>query len=293
MISAAESYEWIAALRLLCAPAEGVEFTQIVNCLSLLATGEIDPGGLLVARKDGEIVGAQLSVPLPGFSGLVWPPRVRPEEGPHLEDQLAAAGLAFLEGRRVKVVHAILVEEQAAASLMRAGLLPMTHLCNLQHDLREVPVVSPMDWKLHPFEPERPALFQETLSRTYEHTLDCPELNGTRTIEEIIVGHKAQGQFRPDLWRHALVQDRPIGVILINPLKDAPAWDLSYLGVVPEERGRGYGTALASWALRHAQSEGVTELQVAVDERNVHALRLYRSLGFFKVNRRFVLWKRL
>src|SRR5947208_3050183 len=42
--------------------------------------------------------------------------------------------------------------------------------------------------------------FAATLERTYASTLDCPELNGKRSVDEIIAGHQAEGHFNPERW---------------------------------------------------------------------------------------------
>ena len=41
--------------------------------------------------------------------------------------------------------------------------------------------------QLRHFTAEIEPIFQQTLLRTYEQTHDCPELNGVRTVEEVIV----------------------------------------------------------------------------------------------------------
>ena len=73
---------------------------------------------------------------------------------------------------------------------------------------------------------------------------------------------------------------RAIGVLLLTDVPEWRGWDLAYLGVVPEARGRGLGRQLAIKALRAARSGGATQLTLAVDARNFPAWHLYARLGF-------------
>ncbi|MFO0965712.1 MAG: GNAT family N-acetyltransferase [Gemmataceae bacterium] len=284
MIGPAGPADWTAALRLLYRDSPLSERRQ-ANLLVLMSAGEVDPAGLLIAKDKGDIVGVQLAVPLAGSVGLLVPPVVS-EPNPSLEDALVAAGFAFLRSRQAKIVQAVLDDLDGAAPLLRGGMRVLTRLIHLRHELGEAPappVCASASYAA------APSLFRDTLLRTYEGTLDCPELNGTRSGEEIIAGHQAQGRFQPELWRLFRKDDAPLGVLLLNPLRDEPAWDLSYLGVVPEQRRRGVGTLLLMHALRLAHDGGALELQVAVDERNRPALELYKGHGFAESHRHVAL----
>ena len=53
------------------------------------------------------------------------------------------------------------------------------------------------------------------------------------------------------------------------------------VGVMPEYRGRGLGTALVLKALHSFYQEGLVRAGLEVTARNFKALRLYRRLGFY------------
>jgi mycothiol synthase len=83
-------------------------------------------------------------------------------------------------------------------------------------------------------------------------------------------------------------------VLLLSEVKNDRTWELVYLGVVPEARGRGWGRALARQALGAARAGGARELTVCVDARNEPAGRLYDEMGFVEYDRREVflaLWE--
>ena len=49
------------------------------------------------------------------------------------------------------------------------------------------------------------------LQATYEGSLDMPELEGTRGLEDILAGHQAAGLFVPERWRLGRIARRARG----------------------------------------------------------------------------------
>jgi len=284
-IAAARPEEWSTAFALALAQVPEAERPgRVLNALTLLSAGEIDPQGIFVARTPTGLAGVQVCLPLAGKSGLFWLPQMRATwRESDLGERLVRAAVAWVRERGAKLAQAILptADIARAGPLVRCGFRHITRLNYLRHqlvDIAPLPVMRAM--RLQPWSPTLEAVFQETLLHTYEGTLDCPELNGVRTIEEIVAGHRAQGVWRPERWWLAFVHNKPAGVALLTELFDQGGWDLSYVGVVPDMRQRGIGRALTVHALHAAQEAGALQLMVAVDERNVAAGEMYRSLGF-------------
>jgi ribosomal protein S18 acetylase RimI-like enzyme len=262
---------------------------RVARALTLVEAGEIDVGSVLVARTQAGVRGAFVTIPLPGASGLVWPPGVEPgSDRLAMEDALVQRGCAALRRRGAKLAHASLAttEKPLAGPLQRNGFTHITQLHYLRHTLHDV--AGPAEGRLLflSYVDVSTQLFHDTLLRTYEDTRDCPELNGLRTVEEIIQGHQAQGIFDPRRWWLALEEGQPVGVLLLTEVPDLPGWDLSYIGIVPEKRRRGFGRALTQKALREAQRAGVQQLSLAVDARNLPASQLYHGLGFERTGTR-------
>ena len=82
----------------------------------------------------------------------------------------------------------------------------------------------------------------------------------------LVVGDSPEGlavlRFRPALWTSGL------------------ECYLAELYVIPSRRGQGRGRALMEAALREAKERGADTMDIAVDEPDRAARRLYESLGF-------------
>jgi mycothiol synthase len=258
---------------------------RVANALRLLRGGELDPAGVVVARAGDTLLGALVCLPVPGASGLLWPPQVRQDpRARQVEDELARHAAAWLRGRGAKLGQALLApaEVHLAPPLERNGFVHVTSLWYMRHDLK-LPyglVRAPDRLAYRSYQEGDPDVFHQTLLRTYEETLDCPEVNGVRDLEEILQGHRAQGVYDPGRWWLALDGDRPVGVLLLADVPEWEAWEVAYVGVVPEARRRSWGRELMHRALRAAHASEVTHLALSVDARNRPAWKLYLDLGF-------------
>jgi ribosomal protein S18 acetylase RimI-like enzyme len=189
-----------------------------------------------------------------------------------------------LRERGAKLAQALLVRDDThlAAPLERNGFDHITSLWYLRHDL-ELPVgpfSTPQQLTYVTYKHTDARLFRQTLARTYEQTQDCPEVNGVRTLDEIVEGHRSQGTHDTERWWLALAAGRPVGVLLLTDVPEWDGWDVSYVGVVPEVRRRGLGRELMCKALFEARTAEVSQLTLSVDARNQPACELYRRLGF-------------
>jgi ribosomal protein S18 acetylase RimI-like enzyme len=290
----ARTSEWAHALRLIFHHLPLAERrAREATGLEMLQRGEMDPQGLLVLRGPEGLDGALVCLSVPGASALIWPPGV----GVHplqrvREDALVRHALDWLRGRGVKLVQALLApeEEYLGAPLLRNGFNYITELWYMQHE-RGTPLGlldTPARLEFRPFDESDPLPFQQTLLRTYEGTLDCPELGGVRSGEEVLAGHRAQGTYDPDRWWLALDAGRPAGVLILTELPETGEWDVAYMGVVPEARRRGFGREILLKALAEARAADVQRVVLSVDVRNRPAWELYRGIGFEPYDRRSV-----
>jgi mycothiol synthase len=274
--------EWAEVFRLLFAGRDPRDRDDLVaNALALLRRGEIDPDGLLVVRGSRGLIGAVACQPVPGRSGILFPPHTSPDQPAEaLEDALLGRAIAWLRERGARLAQVMLADGEAghAPALLRNGFSRMTVLVYLSRDLAwPLPEKPSRRLDFIPYNREDPVAFRETLARTWQDSADCPELHGVLTVEDALAGHEAQG---PGQWWLVEEQGRPVGVVITVTAPDGPRRELAYLGVVPEARGRGVGREMLRETLARARAAGAREMTLCVDERNAAAFRLYRECGF-------------
>jgi mycothiol synthase len=287
----ARTEDWGAAFRLIFQylPPEECE-RRCANALHLLQRGELNPQGLFIVPGPNGPRGALLCLPVPGHSALLWPPGAVDERRTEHEDSLLRHACAWLRQRGVKLVQTLLspVETFLATALLRNGFTAVTRLWYMRHDLN-LPVHglnTPARLDYQTFDDD--ALFRQTLLRTYEATLDCPEVNGVRHVEEVLEGHRAQGAFDPQRWWLVRGNGQPVGVLMMTEMPESGDWEVAYMGVVPEARRRGFGREMLLHALCEARAAEVPTVTLSVDARNEPAWKLYRSLGFEPYDQRVV-----
>lgn len=128
--------------------------------------------------------------------------------------------------------------------------------------------------------------FGQTIVETYRGSLDCPELTGLRTADEIIEGHRYSGIHEPAGWWLLQVDGRDAGVLLLNASEEDPQrLELVYMGIVDWARGKGFGKEVLRQAMRIANNLGKTKIKLAVDTRNTPAIKLYQRFGFQETSR--------
>lgn len=194
-------------------------------------------------------------------------------------------------------------ERWAAASFEMAGLRRLTDLYYLAKSLqiresaRTVAAgkaVKPLDDASWPAgisvramdsSPEAERDLRRALEASYEDTLDCPELAGMRTLDDIIDAHRDVGTFDPALWWLVEREGTPAGCVLLNRCPAQSCVELVYVGISPAVRGLGLGRLLLQRAIAASSPHG-RELRCAVDARNAPARRLYSALGFRETERR-------
>src|SRR5262249_50073486 len=156
-------------------------------------------------------------LPIAGASGLVWPPQARSRsKRREIEDQLLTHAIAWLRQGGAKLGQTLLAEDEShlAAPLERHGFVHITSLWYMRHDL-DLPSVSSAAVALLTYESYSGcdhALFARTLWQSYEGTRDCPEVNGVRSLQEVLEGHRAQGIHDPERWWLARKGGQPVGV---------------------------------------------------------------------------------
>lgn len=201
----------------------------------------------------------------------------------HVHHRLARLGVTFVQAMR----------EPAADpdELASCGYEPLATLDYLLATRREPNAAggersAPEPHRFVPFEEffggERP---QEQLvalvEATYAESLDCPKIGEHRSASAVVDSYCQASSYDPQGWQVlAGPAGRAIGCLLTTPHRQTGSVEVTYMGLVPESRRRGYAPALIERAWQIADAYGLPQLTLAVDRQNHPAIRLYRRHGF-------------
>jgi ribosomal protein S18 acetylase RimI-like enzyme len=248
---------------------------------------------LLAAHRGGHLVGAAVAHVLPGRAAIVWPPQVVPLGQTPLPAELPAALLRRLTenlaGGSTKIVQSLLASGDVAAAqpFAAAGFHRMAELSYLSGEAAIFPEEPPqLPFEMRPADALGQRQLNELIDRTYIGTLDCPQIDGLRDIEDVLSGYRGVGEYRPELWQVAIHEGQPVGCLLVNVHADVRHAELVYVGLVPEVRCRGWGLLLTRQALWLAKHAACDRLVLAVDAANAPATNVYRQAGLTQWDRR-------
>jgi len=289
----------LPALRILFAnfPADEQE-SRLQETLSAVERGSLSLDQLWLAEQAGQAVGAALVMAQADGVSLVWPPViVTPLDTIVIRRALMTQLCRALDQPDVKFGQCLLTPEEAvdAGWLADFGFHCAAELFFLARTLEEPlsadeipdqPTVETYD------ESANHARFAQLVEHTYRGSLDCPELNGTRTGDDALAGHRLSGAFQPRGWRLYQLNGQDAAVLLLNEHPDQDAVELTYFGVAPEFRGLGLGARLLSDAISVSRAWNRAVIFLAVDAGNTFANELYAQAGFQEVARRAV-WLRI
>ncbi|HVV99430.1 MAG TPA: GNAT family N-acetyltransferase [Planctomycetaceae bacterium] len=280
----AESAEYLAALGILFQqlPADQ-RAEQIAQLMASVREETFSLAGLLLARDGARPVGAMLNILQGDGTVFMWPPVVL--AGVDLKSvasALIAGAGRWIETQPYRLAQCLL-DPGATVDRELFEHQGFPHLADLLFLRRALEVPCPIEGaplSFVTYTEGESARFAAVLEQTYRGSCDCPRLNGLRTGAEALLGHQFAGQFDPRLWRVYRSGESDVGVLLFANHPDQHEWELTYMGIVPEHRGKGLGRKMIAQGLEQARASGATGVFLAVDEKNRYARRLYEDMGF-------------
>ncbi len=248
-------------------------------------------GGLLAAYRGTRIVGAQFSQVMPGKTAMVWPARALPDEPPAVANRLMATACDALASVGTRVATALLkwADDDDDRLLRAAGFAPLAellYLAALTDGFPDAPPRSPLEFE--PYTAASHARLAAIVQATYDRTLDCPQMNDVREIDDVLEGYRATGQFDPGRWLIVRHQRQDVGCLLLTDHPDHGNWELVYMGLIPSARGSGWGIEIVRYAQWLTRQAGRLRMVLAVDATNEPAVRMYAAAGFRVWDRRKV-----
>jgi mycothiol synthase len=268
---------------------------QVLDFLQFATDRKINLQGLWVLERAGRPQWAALPIVSPGHTALLFAPPMRPkgvDVGPLID-----AVCDLLAGQNVHLVQSLLdpVDRVGRELYGSHQFREMAELLYLHAQVaRALPAVNLPSgfWWRNYSDPLRP-LFEQVIQESYQQSLDCPALNGMRTIGDVVAGHQASGEFDPRFWFLLSEGDTPRAVVMLSRVPRTDMAELVYLGLAPPARGRGISDLMMRQAFHAVRVMNLTRLTLAVDSKNIPALRLYYRHGMQRVGSKIAMMRDL
>jgi mycothiol synthase len=247
--------------------------------------------GLFAALRGERLCGAVWGQPQPGNTAVLWPPQLTPAEQEQTAHPLAEAAVCWLDSAAIGMSQVLLPGRTVpgVGVLESVGFRHLADLLYLSCEADRFPTqVARHDLEFVAYESSHHVRLAKLIEQTYLDTLDCPDLNGARHMDDVIAGYQATGMFRPENWLIVRSGAQDVGVLLLAEHPSARHWELVYMGLVPAARGYGWGRQITQHAQELARRANVERIVLAVDAANVPALAMYRAAGFEMWDRRTV-----
>jgi GNAT superfamily N-acetyltransferase len=297
-IRLATSDEIEPALRLVLSPPGGTADAKgIADFIAFARERGMTFDALHVAERGGRLVSAILPVVSPGRTMLMLLPAGAIRGAELATGQLVDGVCAYAVERDVHLAQVLVdpADPATARMLDERGFERMAELYYLQQEVSgpAEPPALPDGMRWVTYSPQTHEAFGRAILASYEGSLDCPSLNGLRDIDDIIAGHKASGTFVPESWFLLYEGDAALGVLLLCESARGESVELVYLGLSPAARGRKLAEVLMRQAGACVAGRGMSRLYLAVDSRNVPALKLYYRHGMARVSSKVAMLKDL
>jgi GNAT superfamily N-acetyltransferase len=133
--------------------------------------------------------------------------------------------------------------------------------------------------QIEPFESISSETWINLLERTYQQSLDVPELAAIRSTRKALEGYEANQTPGVNGCFVIRCDGEPAGCLILGR-HNYPIGEVSYLGLAPEFRGKGYSFGIMRFAVEWMSAQKCSKVALAVDCRNELAMSVYQKWGF-------------
>jgi ribosomal protein S18 acetylase RimI-like enzyme len=272
--------------------------SQAGEFLRFTASRGVPLSDLWLGEADGRLLWATLPIVSPGRTMLLLGASARwAKSRPDAVSMVIESVCRDFAQRDVQLAQVLIdpADQPTIDAYVAGGFARMAELLYLQRHIRRAhaPPPLPAPFAVHPYSDEAHAAFAAAIAVSYEDSLDCPPLNGVRSVEDIIAGHKSAGEFDPNDWFVVTHGDQAVAVLLLSRTIHGEGMELVYLGLSPQVRGFGIGDHLVRMAFARVLERKLSRLTLAVDSQNAPALRLYHRHGMQRVASKIAMMREL
>ncbi len=206
----------------------------------------------------------------------------------HLHEQVAAAGIRFVQATwdvddpQPPFAHAayekIAQLDYLSAAVPEAPPKQAAHSQLAAHSQQAASalIARPCD----PRDPQQQQRMIAIVAATFEATQDCPALNRFRGPQDVVAAYLDSPALDPHGWRIFEFEQTDVACLITTPYQSSATLELTYMGVTPSGRGRGWGQRLLHEAFAIARASQLGDVILAVDQNNRPALNVYQQAGF-------------
>jgi len=280
---------------------QDIKRQEVEKIFASVQNGQLDLKHLLVATKRQKILATRLMVAQEDKTAILWPAAVDEETESFqsldsIQDALLEQSILLAKKEGCVQIQTTVEQNDSITSALyeRNGIPAIGELYFMQRPASpecydEKPCAAASEsLKLAPLSQEISDEFLgELVLKTYIDSADFPELQHDRTAARSLQTHRLQGEYNPEHWFVIEQNKSAAGVLFFSWHPDLKQWELTYLGIIPEHRGKGTAGKAIEQSFEHPSRKN-SSVFLGVDSRNHYAIRLYESLGFIVVSRQTV-----
>ncbi len=203
--------------------------------------------------------------------------------------------IQYPHGCRVTLAQTVIQTSDCllTQAFVQTGFSKLAVLHFLEQTKHAKQIKIPSGLSFTPLTREDDELLGTILEETYVNSLDCPNIHGLRAVQDIIDGHRGADPTCTQLWSIAELENKKIGVILLNSFPKMKQTELAYVGLSPIARGNNLGNACMQHIANQISELPFSRVTLAVDSENIPAKKLYKKWNFKKIKQRLTLIKKL
>ena len=249
---------------------------------------------VVAVAPEGTMVGCAMYFPLGDGSATVMTPLCKAGfDVAEVHVGLLRALIGKARAEEVRMLQVFTEEHDARthATLEESGFEKLAVLVFMERNVtpadRNIAPDKQIRWI--PWAAGRETEFADVIGRTYRATLDCRKLGESRDPSATLESYRVRNEIDPSLWLLAEVDGEIAACLLLLYHSEENAYELGYVGVVPEHRGKGLGRkVMEKGLLEVALRSSETKMRLAVDEENIPAVNVYQALAFVVSERKQV-----